>query len=241
MWFTLLLVAQVPDLPAVGDTVWIRRVLTVPAGMSVRPRPIPTSALVEPLGPPEVSSSGREITIRYPVVFWRPGTHRIEMPAVIVVRSDGFSDTLAAAFTSVDVRSVLPPGAPRDSLAPAPPAEAVARSTPSPIPVILLALLAALALLPLHWWWRKRGSSPGPGVPGASEGPGLKDIAAWVEAGELRAAADAYARLLEPRAKAAQDPALSELVARLGEARYGGVARADLQALCRDAARVAGT
>lgn len=240
MWFALLVLAQVPDPPAVGDTVWIRRVLTVPAGMSVRPRPIPTSALVQPLGPPEVSSSGREITIRYPVVFWRPGTHRIEMPAVIVVRSDGFSDTLAAGFTSIEVRSVLPPGAKRDSLAPAPPAEAVARSTPSPLPVILLLLLVLLALLPLHWWWRKRGSQAPSSAPTAAGAPNLKEVGVWVEAGELHAAADAYARLLEPRVNAATDPALSALVARLVQARYGAVAPAELLTLCRDAARAAG-
>jgi hypothetical protein len=235
----LLLLVQANETPAVGDTVWIRRALTVPAGMSVRPRPLAASGVLEPLGPPEVTSSGREIQIRYPVVFWRPGTHRIDMPAVIVVRSDGFSDTLAGGTASIEVRSVLPPGAKPDSLKPAPPAEAVARSTPSPIPLTLLVVLAALVLIPLHWWWRKRGPTP-PAIAGpVFAPPDPKDIAEWVEAGELHAAADAYARLLEPRAAKSADPALTVLLSRLGEARYGAVERDELLALCRDAARTA--
>lgn len=240
MLLALLLLTQANEPPAVGDTVWISRVLTVPAGMSVRPRPIPSSSVLEPLGPPEVTSSGREITIRYPVVFWRPGTHRVEMPAVIVVRSDGFSDTLAAGIASIEVRSVLPAGVRRDSLAPAPPAEAVARSSPSPIPVILLPALAILALLPLHSWWRRRGRPTSAVAMVAGVRPGAKEIAAWVEAGELHAAADAYARLLEPRATTTEDPSLKTLLARLIESRYGTVDRAELLTLCRDAARAAG-
>ena len=238
MLLALLLLAQAGETPAVGDTVWIRRVLTVPAGMSVRPRPITSTAVVEPLGPPEVASSGREVTIRYPVVFWKPGTHRVEMPAVIVVRSDGFSDTLVAGIASIEVRSVLPEGAKRDSLQPAPPAEAVARSTPSPIPLTLLIVLAALVLLTLHWWWRRRG----PAVPAPATvrtvAPNPKDIAAWVDAGELHAAADAYARLLEARAGGKADPSLQALLTRLATARFGVLDRDELLGLCREAARV---
>ena len=238
MLLAILLLAQAGDTPAVGDTVWLRRVLTVAGGMNVRPRPIASTAVVEPLGPPEVASSGRDITIRYPVVFWRPGVHRVEMPAVIVVRNDGFSDTLAAVIANVEIRSVLPAGARRDSLQPAPPAEAVARSTPSPIPLTLLVVLAAMGLLPLHWWWRKRGP-PAARIPlAASPGPGPEQIAAWVDSGELHAAADAYAYLL--RERASSDPGVEDLRARLSTARYGALGQAELQALCRDAARAAG-
>jgi len=240
MLLALLFLAQATPAPAVGDTVWIRRVLTVPAGMSVRPRPIPSSAVVEPLGPPEVASSGREITIRYPVVFWRPGTHRVEMPAVIVVRSDGFSDTLAAGIASVEVRSVLPAGVRRDSLEPAPPAEVVARSSPSPIPAILLTALAIMALVPLHWWWRRRGRATTAASTVTGGQPGAGEIAAWVEAGELHAAADAYARLLESRTTVPPDPAHQELLSRLVQSRYGTVDHAELRVLCRDAARAVG-
>jgi hypothetical protein len=239
MLLALMVLVQAGEQPAVGDTVWLRRVLTLPGGMSVRPRPIGSTAALEPLGPPEVASSGREITIRYPVVFWRPGNHRVEMPAVIVVRSDGFSDTLASVATSVEIRSVLPAGAKRDSLQPAPPAEAVARSTPSPLPLTLLAVVAALTLIPVHYWWRKRGPTA-PAVPTvAGHGPDPKDIAAWVEAGELHAAADAYARLLAGRGSGT-DPSVQALVGRLHEARYGALGQAELLALCRDAARLAG-
>ena len=239
MLLALLLLLQAGEPPAVGDTVWLRRVLTVPGGMSVRPRPIASNAVLEPLGPPEVASSGRDITIRYPVVFWRPGIHRVEIPAVIVVRSDGFSDTLAAAITTVEIRSVLPAGAKQDSLKPAPPAEAVARSTPSPIPLTLLVVLAVASLLPLHWWWRRRGKVVPAVALSPSRGPGPVEIAAWVDAGELHAAADAYARLLGERAPAA-DPSVPALIGRLHEARYGALGQDEMLALCRDAARAAG-
>ena len=239
MLLALLLLAQAGETPAVGDTVWLRRVLTVPAGMSVRPRPIASNSVLEPLGPPEVASSGREITIRYPVVFWRPGTHKVEMPAVIVVRGDGFSDTLVAVATNVEIRSVLPAGAKRDSLQPAPPAEAVARSTPSPIPLTLLVVLATLVLIPVHYWWRKRGKIVAATAIDPAPGPGAKEIAAWVDAGELHAAAEAYARLLAARG-GATDPAVQSLVGRLHEARYGALGQPELLTLCRDAARLAG-
>ena len=239
MLVALLLLTQAGEGPAVGDTVWLRRVMTVPAGMSVRPRPIASNAVLEPLGPPEVASSGREITIRYPVVFWRPGVHRVEMPAVIVVRGDGFSDTLAAAVTNVEIRSVLPPGAKQDSLQPAPPAEAVPRSTPSPIPLTILLVLTVGGLLPLHYWWRKRGKPAPPVVAPPVQGPKASEIAAWVNAGELHAAADAYARLLRERAPAG-DPVVQALIERLHTARYGALGQDELLALCRDAARTAG-
>lgn len=239
MLLALLLLLQPGETPAVGDTVWLRRVLTVPGGMSVRPRPIAASAVLEPLGPPEVASSGRDITIRYPVVFWRPGTHRVEMPAVIVVRSDGFSDTLGSATTTVEIRSVLPAGAKRDSLEPAPPAEAVSRSTPSPLPLTLLVVLAALVLIPLHYWWRRRGKVPPPAPPVSPPGPDASDVAAWVEAGELHAAADAYAWLLASRGQS-DDSSVQALVGQLHAARYGALPPAELLALCRDAARRVG-
>ena len=239
MLLALLLLTQAGDPPAVGDTVWMRRVLTVPGGMSVRPRPIASNAVLEPLGPPEVASSGREITIRYPVVFWRPGIHRVEMPAVIVVRGDGFSDTLAAAITNVEIRSVLPAGAKQDSLKPAPPAEAVARSTPSPIPLTLLVVLAVASMLPLHWWWRRRGKTAPVVAMASPRGLKVSEIAAWVDAGELHAAADAYARLLGERAPGS-DPSVQALIGRLHEARYSALGQDEMLALCRDAARVAG-
>lgn len=239
MLLVLLLVMQAGENPAVGDTVWLRRVITVPTGMSVRPRPIPSNPVLEPLGPPEVASTGREITIRYPVVFWRPGMHKVEMPAVIVVRGDGFSDTLAAAIANVEIRSVLPPGAKQDSLQPAPPAEAVARSTPSPIPLTILLVLAVGALLPLHYWWRKRGAPVPPVTVVPGRGPQSAEIEDWVRAGELHAAADAYARLLGERS-AANDPSVRDLIGRLHEARYGALGQDELLALCRDAARVVG-
>jgi hypothetical protein len=207
--------------------------------MSVRPRPIASNSVLEPLGPPEVASSGREITIRYPVVFWRPGVHKVEIPAVIVVRGDGFSDTLAAAITNVEIRSVLPAGAKPDSLKPAPPAEAVARSTPSPIPLTLLVVLAVGSMLPLHWWWRRRGKPAPAAAVAPPRGPKPVEIAAWVESGELHAAADAYARLLAERGHGS-DPSVQTLIGRLHEARYSALGQDEMLALCRDAARATG-
>ena len=43
---------QTPDGPTVGDTVWIERSVRLPAGATLRPRPIESSDLLDPLADP---------------------------------------------------------------------------------------------------------------------------------------------------------------------------------------------
>jgi hypothetical protein len=212
--------------------------------MSVRPRPVAATQAFEPLGPPEVVAQERQVTIRYPLVMWQPGRHTIELPGTILVRADGWSDTLAPAVAVIEVRSVLP-GPPSDTIPPKPPQEAVARTTPALLPVLVLTLLMLLLLLPLHWWWRKRGSKSravvaGPAPTGASAAnPTL--LGKWTEAGELRMAAEGWAGYLSQRLVVRDDPELAQLVSRLRAARFSAESAPVLSELVREASQVAGS
>ena len=249
----LLLLQQQPG-PTVGDTVWVTQEIRVNRGVSVRPRPVTPSPVVEPLGPPEVVAAEREVTVRYPLVLWQPGRHTIELPGVILVRSDGWSDTLAPAVAAIDVRSVLP-GPPSDSIPPRPAQTIVARTSPALLPVLVFLALALLLLLPLHWWWRRKGRPAGrpdrrtapsggakraPGHPERSEGFLLPTvISGWSDAGEMRVAAEAWAAYLEPRLRIRDDPALQALIERLRAARFSADGQDQLTGLLHEAARAA--
>jgi hypothetical protein len=229
--------------PTVGDTVWITQDIRVPRGMSVRPRPVTASPALEPLGTPEVVAEEREVTVRYPLVFWQPGRHTIELPGVILVRSDGWSDTLAPAVAIVDVRSVLP-GPPSDTIPPRPAAQVVARTSPGLLPVLVLLLLAALLLIPLHGWWRRRGKSRKNSresrVTRREKGtidPAV--LARWIEAGELRLAAEGWAQYLRQRLAVRDDAELAGLVEQLQAARFSSDEEANLSELLRQASRQA--
>ncbi len=224
--------------PTVGDTVWVTHEVRVPVGIGVRPRPLEPTGAMQPLGPPEVVTAGRGVTVRYPLVFWRPGRHRVELPGVILVRADGWSDTLVPAVSAVEITSVLP-GPPTDTTAPAPAFEVVARSSPSPLPVVVLLGAALLVLAPLHWRWRRRGK-PQPVRPAPPPAVDRATIAAWTAAGEWRAAAEAWALVLQRRLDGREDPAVEALVARLRAARFGQGGPADLPGLCGEAERLAG-
>ncbi len=229
----LLLLAprQAPQGPTVGDTVWIERSVRLPAGATIRPRPIEPSALLDPLAAPVVVLRGDEIVLRYPLVFWRPGAHRVELPGPIVVRPDGWSDTLPASVARVEIGSVLPPGE-LDSIPPEPAAALIERLERSPQPSLWLVLVAGLGLLPLHRWWKRRGPrvlTP-PGDPGV---PMVQRLERWLAAGESRAVLDEW----RARIRALPDsPERVGLLARLDAARYGerdpeAVARLQREAL----------
>ena len=207
---------QVPERPTVGDTVWIERTVRLPPGATIRPRPIEASDLLDPLAAPMVVLRGGEVVLRYPVVFWRPGSHRVELPGPITVRPDGWSDTLPASQVRVEVGSVLPPGEP-DSIPPEPAAALIERLERSPQPVLLLLLVAGLGLLPLHKWWSRRGPrvrSP----PGDAGVPVAQRLDRWLAAGESRAVLDEW----RARIRALPDSAERVgLLAQLDAARYG--------------------
>ena len=228
--------------PTVGDTLWVTQEVQIPRGMSVRPRPVTATQAFEPLGPPEVVAQERQVTIRYPLVMWQPGRHTIELPGAILVRADGWSDTLAPAVATIEVRSVLP-GPPSDTIPPKPPQEAVPRTTPALLPVLFLVLLTLLLLVPLHWWWRKRGRGlrtekrePHPTPRTAAIDPGV--LAAWSDSGELRMAAEGWAGYLSQRLVVRDDPELARLVARLRAARFSPNGEHDLAGLLAEASRM---
>lgn len=233
--------------PTVGDTVWITQDVRVGRGVSVRPRPVPATPALEPLGPPEVIAEDRTVTIRYPLVMWQPGRHSIELPGVILVRADGWSDTLAPATATITVRSVLP-GPPSDTIPPAPPQRIVARSDTAFLPVLVLLGLALVALLPVHWWWRapaRRRARPRASRVAGRESLGQflaapDTIRQWVAAGELRVAAEAWALYLRQRLAVRPDAAVESLVERLEAARFSGDGDAGLSQLLNEASRLAG-
>jgi hypothetical protein len=214
--------------PTVGDTVWVSHVISLPVGMSVRARPLEATGALEPLGPPEVVLTATSAEVRYPMVAWRPGQHLLVIPGVILVRPDGWSDTLGTARATITVTTVLP-DQPGDSIAPRPPAAAVPRQIPSPAPVLVLVLLAALSLLPVVRWWRRRDPPAPLGTPPAPL-PAPETIRTWAAAGELHAALDGWrARLRTTRS--ADDP----LLARLEAAPYEPMPDEPLTRLIRDA------
>lgn len=231
----LVLALQQGPPPTVGDTVWITRTLTVANGVSVRPRPIAPGAVVQPLAPPDIALVGNEVRLRYPVVAWQPGRHEVEIPGVILVRQDGWSDTLPAATVTIEVTSVLPAGR-RDTLAPKPPAGFVERSRQSPLPVVGLLVLALVLLLPLHWGWRRRGPVPPPVRERRAAPPGVAVLTAWADAGEFRAALDGWQQLVSAALMAGPDVAGDALLERLSRARFEPDDPAQWSALCAAAA-----
>lgn len=207
---------QSPEGPTVGDTVWIERSVRLPGGATLRPRPIESSELLDPLAPPTVLLRGPDVVVRYPVVFWRPGDHRVTLPGPIAVRPDGWSDTLSASEVRVVIGSVLPNGVP-DSIPPEPAAALVERLERSPQPVLVLLLLAGLALLPLHRWWHRRGPpmAMAPSVPPVGPAPRLDQ---WLAAGESRAVLDEWRVRVR---RLAASPERDALIVELDGARYG--------------------
>ncbi|HEX9755794.1 MAG TPA: hypothetical protein VGA42_08795 [Gemmatimonadales bacterium] len=203
----------------VGDTVWLEHSVAVPARVSVRPRPIASSILLEPLSAPQVVIGERGTLLRYAVVFWRPGIHLIEIPGPILVRSDGWSDTLAAAVTRVEIASVLPRG-PADSIAPRRAEPALPRVDRSLLPALVFLALAGVSLLPVHFWWRRRGK-PVPSSATAGDGLATHTLDAWLAAGEIRAALAGWTARVRATTEARNGT--SDLLERLERARYGPI------------------
>ena len=179
----LLLLAQSPAAqPAVGDTIWISRVVQVPAGARVRPPDWQPAGDVELLGRPDLVLRGDSAILRFPLVAWTAGRHTVRLPGVVLLRADGSTDSLPSSSASFSVRSVLP-DRPVEELAIQPPASIVSRRAVSFLPPLVAALLVLAAVLPLHWWWRRRGKVPAPElVPPAPVVP----VSDWAGAGEVR-------------------------------------------------------
>lgn len=229
----LLALGQAPGPPLVGDTVWLEREIGAPAGSLLRPLTWDPGEDALVLGPPEAVARPGGWVLRYPLAFWRPGTHRVVMPGPLVVLPDGGTDSLPGRTMTVVIGSVLPAGR-ADTLPPRPAAGLVATTSRSPWPALVLVLLAGGLLAPLHWWWRRRGpaATPASGRGGATVLPSRDQLTAWAAAGELRAAADGWIAWLELAPPA---PDRDRLLAGLREARFESEDRATLEALCAEA------
>jgi hypothetical protein len=194
--FTAGLALQVQAaVPTVGDTVWVSRTVTVRAGAVVRPAPWPDEAggVVQPLGPPMTIRHGGAVEIRYPLVVWSSGEHRIDIPGPAILGPGAATDSLDSEPATLFVRSVLPDSLDPDSAAPQPLAETLGGTEISWRPLIQFALLGAALAAGALWLGRRRRPRD-ESVTVAT--PPAPDAIGWAKAGELRAAqAAALARL----------------------------------------------
>ncbi len=247
--------------PTVGDTIWLSRMVAVPAGRTLRAADWHPDDPVELLGPPQIVPRGDSTSLAYPVVVWGAGAQDVEVPGPLLLGASGDVDSLPPQRVTLHVASVLPHGPPDSAIAPQPRADFVPRGARSVIPLLVSVALATVILAPLHWWWRRRG----PTHPAAASKPPSRaepPIERWAEAGELRAvAATATSRLRSaialrvPSAHRGLDTEtlLAQLAAdrpgwpladvggvlrSLDEARFGTQAHSDVLALARTAAEL---
>src|SRR4051812_12575729 len=238
--------------PTVGDTVWLSRTVAVPAGSVVRAADWDPADPIELLGRPRITLAGDSAQIAYQVVVWQPGQQVVEVPGPLLLGPGGSVDSLRGQSVRLDVQSVLPRG-PVDSIAPQPRADIVPIHTLSPIPLLILWALSLALLLPLHFWWRRRGKPTRPAlpVPALVEPP----LNRWADDGEYRAVANMSAvrlrsavaqrvsaahpgldteRLLSELAAVRPDwplDELGEILRGLDEARFGVTPASDVLAL----------
>lgn len=174
-----------PAQPAVGDTIWLEREVAVPPGWRVRAGKLEATAEIEPLGDPSVLRSSAGWVVRYPVVAWTPGAHRLTLPPIWRLGPDGRADSTAGGPASVTVASVLPDTPrrpePKGQIAP------LRSESRNPLPPLVATALAA-GLLAAGIAWRRRGprevAAP-PQVPLEREVPDAR----WLAAGEPKAVA----------------------------------------------------
>jgi hypothetical protein len=186
------------------------------------------------LGPPEVEVRPGGWLLRYPLVFWRAGTHRLVVPGPLVIRDDGGTDSLPPRAAEITIASLLP-RAGIDTLPPEPPADLIPAGERTLRPLLLLMLLVAAGLAPVHWIWRRRGvvsatASPEP-IPALP--PPATLLTEWAGRGEWRAAADGWIARLEGTPAS---PERDALVAALRAARFESEDTAELARLCHEAA-----
>jgi hypothetical protein len=184
-----------PPSVTVGDTVYLSRTLPASPRVRARPQPLPSTPVVEPLADPVVEVRGDLLEIRYAVAVFEPGPQRIAMPSIELFYADGNTETVLGDTAVVRVRTVLPSGdsvpPPRTSLAPLP--RPRRNGTP---PVVLLSLMAAVVGA---WAISRKRVAPRPHPPGPDGSAVSAPLRAWVEAGEVRAAAAALADRLRGR------------------------------------------
>jgi hypothetical protein len=231
--------------PTVGDTIWITRTVRVAPRQTVRPGAWQPPDPIEAAGPPRVTVQGTTVEIAYPVTIWRAGEHRVEIPGPLLLGPGNAADSLPSYDTTLVIRSVLPAAPPGAPVAPQPRAEFVPRRLVSPWPMVVLWIATAILLLPLHWWWRRRGKSVRPAVPAPPASGALEvPVERWADAGERRTVASlSVARLRAAIAGAPDgnqiDDELRGLLATLDRARFGARTDEDALTLFRRAVQAA--
>ncbi len=227
-------VVQAAGAPQVGDTVWIDREIRAEAGSLLRPLPWDPGEGASLLAPPEARVQPGGWLLRYPLAFWRAGTHRLVVPGPLVIRPDGGTDTLPPRTVEVEVASLLPRGR-TDTLPPEPAADLLPSGERTPQPILVLLGLAATVLAPLHWWWRRRGPRAPVAAPARSGVLATPaQLTEWAQAGELRLAADGWIARLE---EGPSSPDRTALLTALRQARFETGDRETLARLCAEAAR----
>ncbi|HEV2750848.1 MAG TPA: hypothetical protein VGV12_10035 [Gemmatimonadales bacterium] len=174
-----------PTSPTVGDTIRLERELVVPAGWQLRVGKLESTEAVEPLADPVILRSPGGWVVRYDVVAWKPGPHRITLPPIWRLSPDGRADSTAGGVASFGVSSVIP-----DSLrdpspeGPLAPLRQVHRNAVPPLAALGIATALLVAGIALR---RRRPRSPGPRpqVPVEREVPDAR----WLAAGEPKAVA----------------------------------------------------
>ncbi len=197
----LLLMQAAAQGPTVGDTVWVRRAVPLPAGYTVRQPEWKLTGDVELLGPPTIEVRGDSAILRAPLVAWTPGAHSVQVPAPELLGPDGSLSTPPLTTARFTIRATLP-DRPVIELRPQPEAGIIGRRTVSWLPLVIFSVLALLLLVPLHWLWRRRGHSlPLPAPPPVPTVPASR----WADAGEARSVLAAGSARLR-RSIAAQLP-----------------------------------
>jgi hypothetical protein len=182
--------------PTVGDTVWLTRMVAVPAGYAVRAADWDPPEPIELLGRARVTATGDSAQIAYPVVAWRPGNHQVELPGPLLLGPGGTVDSLSGTRVRLEVASVLPLVPGDSTLAPQPRAALVQRQVTTPAPLLIVWAAALALLLPVHLWWRRRGK-PARAQPIAIPAQALEPpLDRWADAGEYRAVAGVSAARL---------------------------------------------
>jgi len=181
-----LLLALQSGLPTVGDTIWLDRAVPVGPGYTVRPPVWEPSGSVELLGPPTLVTSGGQITLRYPVVAWDPGTLTVKIPGPLLVAPSGQVDSLPSQTVILEVASVLPRQGGAAKPVPQPPSALIHLERTSILPLGILGLLALALTLLFAAVWRRRGKHVPVGDLAASKPP---PVERWARAGESRTVA----------------------------------------------------